>query len=77
MLQAEDTRICGSSNLPTWSMNQKRFEHGEYRQVFHYNFKLALLDNFKLWFTLIPAKVDFVQVTGQVLFTQIMEHTLF
>ena len=76
MLQAEDTTICGSSNLPIWSMNQKRFEHGKYRQAFHNNFKFALLGNFKLWFMLIPAKTDFVQVTGQVLFTQIM-HTLF
>ena len=67
----------GPSNLPTWSMNQKRFEHGKCRQAFHYNFKFALFRNFKLRFTPIPAKADFVQVTRQVLFAQIMEHTLF
>ena len=58
-------------------MDQKRFEHGKYGQAFHHNFKFTFFRDFEFGFTEIPAKTDFVQVTGQMLFAQIMEHTLF
>ncbi len=58
-------------------MGQQRFKHRKCWQAFHHNFKFACFGNLQLLFSLIPSKTDLMQVTGQMLFAQIVKDPLF
>jgi len=43
----------------------------------HHNFQVAFTSSLYFWNTVIPSKSDFLKVSFQMLFAQIMKNTLF